>query len=396
MSASKTIVLVHQNIPAQFRNLAPALAAAGHRVFFVTNGAGEVRGTTKVHYQIDKSNDDPNVIQVQYAQRVGRALVYLKEKLDVVPDLIIGHVSWGELMFVRDIYPHVPLIGYFEWFHHLRHISQHPDGVGNPNAPFVFRVKNVPNYVCWDICNLGITPTWWQHSTFPKEMQSKLNVVHDGVDTVSIRRPERAALRLQDGRVLTSEDEVVTYVARGLEPVRGFPTFIRSVAELCRRRPNCHVLIIGKETTSYGNPLPDGQTYKGHLLKEVAIDESRVHFLGWVDYQVLLQAFYISSAHVYLTMPFILSWSFMEAMAAECLVIGSRTPPVEEVIVDGHNGLLVDFSDHLSLAERISAVLDKPGDYEPIRREARRTILERYDLHGICLPRQKALIASLL
>ena len=185
-------------------------------------------------------------------------------------------------------------------------------------------------------------------------------------------------------------------MARGLEPVRGFGTMMRAIGELCRMRPNAHVVVIGGDAISYGNPLADGRTYKEQLLGEVAIDESRVHFLGKVPYPVFRSALYISSAHVYLTFPFVLSWSMLEAMAAECLVIGSKTGPVEEVIIDGLNGLLVDFHDHHALAERIAAVLAKPRDYDPLRREARRTILERYDLHGVCLPRQKALIRSLL
>lgn len=395
-----TIFFVHQNIPGQFRNLVPALVAAGYRVYFITNAPREMPGAVTVHYGIDAdiATQAPEQAMFKYAQRAAKAMVMLgRAPHSVRPDVIVGHVSWGELLFVRDLYPDVPILGYFEWFQSTGLFSDFdPSYEAGPDAPFVLRLKNIPNYVLGDTCTAGLTPTWFQHSGFPKAIQDKLTVIHDGVDTLTIRRPVRASLTLPDGRVLTQGDEVVTYVGRGLEPVRGFPTAIRAIGELCRMRPNCHFIIIGADKTSYGNPLPEGESYRQRLLAEVAIDESRVHFLGHVPYETFLKVLYISSAHIYLTYPFFLSWSMLEAMAAECLVIGSRTAPVEEVIVDGHNGLLVDFFDAPALAERVRAVLERPRDYDPLRMQARHTIHERYDLHGICLPRQKALIASLL
>ena len=205
-------------------------------------------------------------------------------------------------------------------------------------------------------------------------------------------------VHLPGGRTLSSEDEVVTYVSRGLEPLRGFPTAIRAIAELCKMRPKAQFVVVGRDRPAYGNPLADGQTHREQLTGELAdkLDLDRVHFVGNVSYDTFLGILYVSSAHIYLSYPFILSWSMLEAMAAECLVFGSRTPPVEEVIVDGHNGVLVDFHDPFALATKVADALEHPDRYRPLRQEARRTILERYDLHGICLPRQKALINSLL
>lgn len=396
MSKKPVIAFVHQNIPAQFRNLAPAMVAAGHECYFITNGANESRGSIKVHYQLDAKGDEPHVAQIKYAQNVAKAFLHLKNQLNVTPDIIIGHVGWGEMMFLRDLFPNTPSIGYFEYFLRNSFSQFDPDYHGDANGAFVFRAKNISAYVSADTCNVGMTPTYFQYASFPESIQAKLKVIHDGIDTVSIRRPARGKLTLPDGRVLTSADEVVTYVGRGLEPIRGFPTAIRAIAELCKTRPKAHFVIIGADETHYGNPLPEGESYKKRLLAELEIDANRVHFLGRVPYTTFLDVLYVSSAHIYLTYPYILSWSMLEAMAAECLVIGSRTPPVEEVIVDGHNGLLVDFHDAHALAERVRAVLERPRDYDAIRLEARRTILERYDLHGHCLPRQKALIASLL
>ncbi|WP_082478803.1 glycosyltransferase [Methylobacterium sp. Leaf102] len=397
MSKKPVLAFVHQNIPAQFRNLAPAMAAAGNDVYFITAGQGESAGTKRVQYQIDVKNELPAVAQFTYAQKVTKALLHLQTELKVVPDLIIGHVGWGELLYVKDLYPKVPVLGYFEWYLRAKPLADFaPTEPVDRDAPFVFRMKNTANVMSAELCDAGLTPMHYQYASYPASIQKKLNVIHDGIDTVSIRRPARGKLTLPDGRVLTSADEVVTYVGRGLEPLRGFPTAIRAIAELCKTRPKAHFVIIGADEPAYGNPLPNGETHRQRLLAELEIDATRVHFLGRVPYTTFLDVLYVSAAHIYLTYPYFLSWSMLEAMAAECLVIGSRTPPVEEVIVDGHNGLLVDFHDAHALAERVRAVLERPRDYDAIRLEARRTILERYDLHGHCLPRQKALIASLL
>lgn len=397
MHKPKTIVFIHQNMPAQFRNLAPALARSGHKIYYITNQGPEIPGLVRIAYKLDESMDNLSDKQLHYAQRAAQCLVRLRESLGVVPDLIVGHVSWGELSFVRDIYPSVPILGYFEWFHAAHWFKDFdPEYHVDDNAPFVLRVKNLPNYIAADICQEGITPTHWQYSTFPKVMRRKLNVIHDGIDTILLRRPSRPKLTLPNGRVLTADDEVVTYVGRGMEPIRGFSVMMRAVAELCRLRPKAQFVIIGEDRVAYGNALPEGESYKARMLAEVEVDPTRVHFLGRVPYEVFRDTLHVSAAHIYLTYPFILSWSLMEAMAAECLIFGSRTPPVEEVIVDGHNGVLVDFHDHQALAARIASALGRRKDYEPLRRQARQTILERYDLHGICLPQQKALINSLI
>ena len=398
--AKPTIFIVHQNIPAQFRNLAPALVAEGYNVYFITAGPLEIADVTKVSYEVDSPTLllDPVQSMFTYARKVGRAGAYLRTQHGVEPDLIIGHVNWGELMFLRDLYPKVPIIGYFEWFHSERFADFDPLYEVNPDAPFVYRTKNIPNYVTADICTAGISPTWWQQSSYPISIQSKISVIHDGTDTVRIQRPEKAIVRLPNGIILSSDDEVVTYVSRGLEPVRGFPTAIRAIAELCRIRPKAHFIVVGRDQAAYGNPLPAGDSYRARLMAELGdkLDLNRVHFVGNVPYDTFLGALYVSSAHIYLTYPFILSWSMLEAMAAGCLLFGSRTPPVEEVIVDGYNGLLVDFHDHNALAIKVADSLARRDHYQPLRKQARRTILERYDLHSICLPRQKALVRSLL
>jgi glycosyltransferase involved in cell wall biosynthesis len=196
---------------------------------------------------------------------------------------------------------------------------------------------------------------------------------------------------------LTRNDEIVTYVARNLEPYRGFPSFMRSLPAVLARRPNARVLIVGGDETSYGAGLSNGQTFRQQMLDELgcSLDLRRVHFLGKVPYPIFLKLLQVSRVHVYLTYPFVLSWSMLEAMSSECLVVGSRTAPVEEVIRDGENGLLVDFFSPGEISERVVEALSNPGAYRLQRKNARRTILEKYDLQTICLPAQLELMMKI-
>ena len=222
--------------------------------------------------------------------------------------------------------------------------------------------------------------------------------MHEGIDTVTVRPNPEVRLRVPGTDIeLKAGDEVVTYVARNLEPYRGFPSFMKSLPALLRRRPNAHVLIVGGDETSYGPRLASGRTFRESLLKELGteIDLSRVHFLGKLPYHTFLSVLQISSVHVYLTYPFVLSWSMLEAMAAQCLVVASNTAPVTEVIRDGENGLLVDLFDTERIAERMIGCLEDPGSYRALRVNARETIIEHYDLQTRCLPAQYKLLRDL-
>jgi glycosyltransferase involved in cell wall biosynthesis len=234
----------------------------------------------------------------------------------------------------------------------------------------------------------GISPTQWQRRVHPADYHERIRVIHDGIDTEYFAPDSTSVLDLPGGGRLTARDEVVTYVARGLEPYRGFHTFMRALPRLQALRPKAHAVIVGADRVSYGIPAPGGGSYRDWLLAQVgeSIDLNRVHFLGWVPYPTLRSVYQVSSAHVYLTYPFILSWSMLEAMACACAVVGSATPPVTEVIVGGENGRLVDFFDSAKLANEIAAVLGAGSDTAPMRERARATVLERYDLTRICLP----------
>lgn len=333
------------------------------------------------------------------AQAVARAALSLKES-GFVPDVMLGHNGWGEIWYLKDVFPQTPLIGYFEFFYRFRGAD-----VGFDSAePQIFdtapriRTKNLGNLIALDSVDLGQTATRWQRSLYPERYQSMLHAVHEGIDTRLVAPNPDARLRLPNsGMDLSRDDEVVTYVARNLEPHRGFPIFMRSLPAVLKRRPNAQVLIVGGDEVSYGHRLPDGKTHKQLMLDELgqSLDLARVHFLGKVSYLSYLQILQLSKVHVYLTYPFVLSWSMLEAMSAGCLLVASETAPVEEVIRDGENGLLVDFFSPDEIAERVIAALEAGRNgYADIRLNARRTIVENYDLKSICLPAQLRLLET--
>jgi glycosyltransferase involved in cell wall biosynthesis len=291
----------------------------------------------------------------------------------------------------------VPLIGYFEFFY-----RRFGADVGfDPSENIIFdaaprlRTKNLGNLLGLDAADLGQCPTQWQKSLYPEVYQPKLHVMHEGIDTQAVTPNPAARLPLsRAGIELSAEDEVMTYVARNLEPYRGFEMFMRSLPLILAKRPKAQVVIVGGDDTSYGPGRPDGKTYRQAMLEEVgsSLDMTRVHFVGKVPYSTFLTILQVSTAHVYLTYPFVLSWSMLEAMSAECLVIGSRTAPVEEVIRDGDNGVLVDFFSPEEIAERTIDALENKPAFAAVREHARRSIIDKYDLKTICLPKQLQLL----
>jgi glycosyltransferase involved in cell wall biosynthesis len=257
-------------------------------------------------------------------------------------------------------------------------------------------MRNASNLLNLHAADWGHTPTNFQRNLYPAEYRSRISVVHEGVDTDHVRPDPSARLWLRGGVTLSRDDQVLTYSARNLEPYRGFHVFMRTLPTVLERCPNARVIVIGGDGISYGRQPEQGGTWRERMLAELGdrIDLERVYFVGWLPYEQYLAVLQISTAHVYLTYPFVLSWGLLEAMAAGCAVIGSRTAPVEEVI-DGTNGYLVDFFDTEGIAERICGVLEDPAASEEIRRNARRTVLERYDLQRICLPAHLELIGRL-
>ncbi|MEB3181509.1 MAG: glycosyltransferase family 4 protein [Nostocaceae cyanobacterium] len=385
------ILFLHPNFPAQFRNPATELAKdKRNTVVYGTNRQeGSLPGVHKVLYHPSRTarrethhyirNLENAVLQGQAVYRIAQQL---KEQ-GFVPDVVYGHSGWGPTLFAKDMFPKAKLLCYFEWFYHARGTDAdfNPEDPLDADAEARIRVKNTPILVDLYSCDKGLSPTNWQRQQFPPEYHSKITICHDGVDTEFFNPQPGSKLVLPRINLdLSHVDELITYVARGMEPYRGFPQFIETLAIIQKRRPNCHAVIVGQDRVAYGKQLPDGKTYKQLMLETVPLDLSRVHFTGLLPYPEYLQVIQASSVHVYLTYPFVLSWSMLESMSTGCLVLGSNTPPVTEVIKDSVNGLLVDFYSPEKISDRIEEVLDHPTRMADIRARARETILERYDL----------------
>jgi glycosyltransferase involved in cell wall biosynthesis len=401
------ILFVHQNFPGQYLHLARRLGAdPAHKVVFITQRTDTaLRGVTKAVYKPKRQSTKQlhhylreTEEGVLNAQEVARVALELK-KSGFVPDVMLGHNGWGEIWYLKEVFPTTPLVGYFEFFYRL-----HGADVGFDGAPLIFdagprvRTKNLGNLLALDAVDLGQCATQWQKSLYPKRYHPILRVIHEGIDTNLVQPNPTARLRLPDSAVeLSRDDEVVTYVARNLEPYRGFPSFMRSLPAVLERRPKAHIVIVGGDETSYGPRLPDKKTFRQLMLDELgsALDLTRIHFLGKVAYPTFLSILQVSRVHVYLTFPFVLSWSLLEAMAAGCLVVASNTEPVREVIQDGENGILVDFFAFAQIAEWVTEALQNPHAYDRLRENARRTIVERYDLNTICLPAQLGMLQEI-
>lgn len=301
------------------------------------------------------------------------------------PDIILAHSGFGDGIFLRDLWPQAKYMPYFEWYYHTYGSDSSfldSEAPKNPDVELKIRMKNTAILHDLAAMDWGQCPTGFQKSQFPSQFQDRISVLHDGVDTDYFSPDAEATFSVGD-LVFRKGDPVITYIARGMEPYRGFPQFMEAVAILQKSRPEAHIVIIGEDRVAYGAKRPDGKTYKEWALENLSLDESRLHFLGRQPLRTLRDVLRVSAAHVYLTVPFVLSWSMMEAMSAGALIVGSDTDPVREIITDGENGLLVPFFEPEALAGRLADVLTDQARYAPLRERARALMLERYDMKNL-------------
>ena len=396
------VLFLHTSFPGQFLHLAHFLGATGHQVAFVTAGEepGELPGVKRVSYKMSRGPSPHTHHYLRGLERAvleGQAAYGAAEKLKAqgfTPDAILAHSGWGPGLYMKDLFPQATLLNYFEWYYraHGSDAEFGPTEKLTPDDECRIRTKNGPILLDLYACDAGISPTWWQHSQFPGEYAQKIKVIHDGINTEACKPQLGRKLVLPRlGLDLADKDEIVTYVGRGMEPYRGFPQFMEAVAILQKRRPHCQVVIVGGEGVFYGSPPAGGGSWKDKMLAELPLDRSRLHFTGYLDRQEYLSVLQASTVHVYLTRPFILSWSMLEAMACGCTLVASATQPVQEVVVDGVNGLLADFYAPQQLAEKIEDALTDADLRKSLAYRARETILERFDLRQM-LPRQLALL----
>jgi glycosyltransferase involved in cell wall biosynthesis len=407
------ILFIHQNFPGQFKHLAPALAAIkGNEVCALTPNekSPESWGDVKLLPYKIKRKSTPQVhpwvidfeTKVIRAEAVFHAGIALKEQ-GYSPDVIVAHHGWGESLFVKDVWPDAALGIFCEFFY--------PDAGGESGFDTEFskpapgdvcrlHIKNANNVLHFEVADAGISPTPWQASTFPAKFSDKISVIHDGIDT-NVARPNSIVKVAVNGEVkLTKNDEVITFVNRNLEPYRGYHIFMRALPELLRSRPKANVVIVGEGGLGYGGASPSGESWKDIFINEVRgdipdKDWARVHFTGRIPYEAFIALLQISTAHVYLTYPFVLSWSLLEAMSCGCAIVASNTKPLEDIIIHNKTGLLVDFFDSKDLVRQVCKLLENPKETLSLRKHARQFVMENYDLKTICLPKQLAWVENL-
>lgn len=403
------VLFLHPNFPGQFKRLANALTRRpGVRVWglgadvWMTDGS-RLDGVTTLSYPLPSDSSGsvhPWAAGFEKAVRTGeQVLLTLSDykKRGFEPDVVIAHPGWGDAFFVRDFFPGAKVIGLFEYFYRARgaDVGFDPEFPSSLNDIFRLHAGNATQLLALESCDVGVCPTQWQRSRFPDVYQSKLSVLHEGVDTQDICPDEQAVFQLPDGKVLHAGQPVLTYVSRHLEPYRGFHVFMRALPAILAQNPDLTVVIIGNVAgTSYGAAPKSGGSWKDVLMAEVGDDLPRenVHFLGWVNHADYLKVLQVSAVHVYMTYPFVLSWSCLEAMSAGCLMVASDTAPVREVIEHEKQGFLFDFLHPEELVISVQKALMQRHKLHSMRKCARESIVDRYDFERVALPGYLALM----
>lgn len=413
--SNKTILFVHNNFPAQFKSLAPALAKEGYNVHTLSLRDHEFKNITHHKYDLKIGNTKGiHKYAIEFeakmirGQSVALKCLELKEN-GLLPDLIIAHPGWGESYFLKEVWRDSKFLSYFEFYYntHNSDIDFDLNEEHHPNDGydlfFKVQARNAPFLKTYMDSDAIICPTDFQKNTAPPYLKNKIDVIHDGIDT-SILKPKDdffVEFDNKDGskQRLTKEDKIITFVNRNFEPYRGYHKFMEALPDIVKEHPDAYIVLVGGDGVSYGN-IPEGnKSYREIFydrVKDKIPNKERILFTGQVDYKILIALFGITTAHVYLTYPFVLSWSFLEAMSMGALVIGSKTAPVEEVVTHNKNGLLVDFHDVAELIDVVNTVLSNKNNYDKIKKNARKTIIENYDLKKICLPKQIKLIKDLI
>jgi len=406
------ILFIHQNFPGQFKFLAPALVQHGHTVVAMTMQKIEARewqGVKLVPYTASRGTT-PNVhpwvsdfeTKTIRGEACFRTALQMKAQ-GFMPDVIIAHHGWGESLFLKDVWPDARLGIYCEFFYHPRgaDVGFDPEFPAKDAGEVCrLRLKNLNNLLHFEVADAGISPTYWQASTFPEPFRKKITVVHDGIDTEVVAPNPQVSLTLNSNLVLTKQDEVITFVNRNLEPYRGYHVFMRALPEILKCRPNARVLIVGGDDVSYGARPEGGRKWKDIFAAEVRSrisddDWGRVHFLGNIPYQYFIPLLQLSTVHVYLTYPFVLSWSLLEAMSTGCAIVASDTQPLHEAIRHDETGRIVNFFDVPGLTSAVCALLEDTAARQRLGRAARQFAQQNYDLQTVCLPRQIAWVEGL-
>lgn len=399
------ILFVHRNFPGQYIHLCRHLLSNNEKnIKIAAISCSSYKISTQfidMRYHMPESvpsASSPYFKELSEEVLRGRLVFEKARELSEMgfhPDIICAHPGWGEALFLADVFPKSKILLYCEFFHRLNNLYFDPEFLSKEENAEKVRLMNASQLISLDAAYCGVSPTEWQRSLYPDYWKNKISVIHEGINTKLIKPDNSASIILKDGRILTKNDEIITYVSRNLEPCRGLHSFIRSLPYILELRPKANIVLVGGNGASYGKKPPEGKTYKEIFLDEVKPDMSRVHFLGPLPYEKYVKVLQASSVHVYLTYPFVLSWSFLEAMSAGLPVVASDTPPVQEVINNYQNGILVDFFKPENIAFEINKILNEPELVYMLGKNARQTIVDKYDLYEKSLPSQLSFINRL-
>jgi glycosyltransferase involved in cell wall biosynthesis len=403
------LLLMHQNFPGQYPHVAKwARDTKGVSVAAITDTNNKRPDIVKtLRYQAPKPIEGAlggaakrfaeGILRAEGAAKAGISL----RRAGFTPDLILGHAAWGETFYMREVFPNAKIVTYAEFYYKSKGYNIGFDPEFDPEGPDTIRTVDSQNAImqmALHSADFGYAPTQFQASVFPDELKSKIGVIFDGIDTQKIAPNPNAQVTLPGGVVLKAGDPVITFINRNFEPYRGYHIFMRALPKILADNPKAHVIMIGGDGVSYGGPAPNGGKWRDIFLDEVKdrLDLSRVHFLGRVPHDALIRCYQVSAVHVYLTYPFVLSWSMMEAMSAGCLIVGSDVEPVREMITDGEDGVLVPFFEPDTLVAQVTKALSDPGSFAQMRINAREKIVGKYDLQSVCLPAQLSLYKRIL
>lgn len=410
-STPPRVLFIHNGSPGRFTPLARALLARGWAGALINGPAGAaIAGLETRRYRAglpeQRSSYRP-VRGVEDAFLAGRGAAQEAERLRAegfVPDLIIGHPGWGEMLFLAEVFPGVPQIQLGEFYYR----SDGADANFDPEFParrldsrITVATQNTALALSHVHAAAIVAPTLFQASLIPDCFGERLHVIHEGIPTERIGPPADGAAEepviLADGTVLDGGTPWISFASRRFEPLRGVHVFMRMLPQLFALVPDLRVVMVGAdEADIYGLPPQGGGTWLATMLAELGdrLDRSRLHVVPPVPHAVLHRIMAGAMAHVYLTYPFVLSWSLLEAMACEALVIASDTAPVRDAVAHGQNGLLVDFFDQAAMAAQIAAVCADPARFAPLRRAARQSVVDGFDRTRLCEPAWLRLIGE--
>lgn len=405
------LLFIHQNFPGQYLHLVSHFAGKkGYEISCVGESGNLLRwkglpGVRLHGYSVQEKKEGGHAYALGFENSIRRGQAVAVtcteiKKSGFVPDVIFVHSGWGEALYLKDVFPSAKVVMYCEFYYNAEGSDFSFEQKKEPTLDelFFLRTRNATQALSFMQADVGISPTAWQKSQYPEVMAQKIRVIHEGIDVARFAPDPKATVTLaQSGLSLRPGDKVVTFINRNLEPYRGFHTFMRALPAMLQKHPDAHILIVGEDGRGYGKAAPKGTTYRKMYSGEIKdkVDASKIHFLGRVPHGILRQIYQVSAAHVYLTYPFVLSWSMLEAMSCQCLIVGSDTPPVREVINNGKNGILVDFFSSEKVAEAVGEALEGSERIASLRERARTTIVEKFDLRAVSLPAYEKLIASL-